>query len=117
MKKIEKYKFGEMVIGEKTYKNDLIITPKKIVNNWWREKGHFLQRADLEKVMEEIRDVSNILIGCGYHNLMKIDPDLITWLKAKSITFFHGNSRIVVEQYNQNIEENKDCIAMFHLSC
>jgi len=43
-----------MRIDGKVYKKDLIILPDKIVENWIREEGHFLQIQDLFEILELI---------------------------------------------------------------
>jgi len=84
--KIEGYGFGWMKINGKIYKKDLIIFMNRIVDNWWREEGHFLREIDLFEVFLEKPEV--LIVGTGYYGYMKIDEDFVRKLKDEGIELF-----------------------------
>ena len=49
---IDEYAFGRMVVDGKTYRKDLILLPEGIREDWWRDEGHSLSKADLTDVFE-----------------------------------------------------------------
>ena len=112
--KIEKYSFGLMIIESEQYTSDLVIYPNAIDATWWRKQGHRLLPEDLEDIL--VNKPKMLIIGTGFYDLMKIDKRTIKLLKEKSIELFADNTRKAVEKFN-SIENRKDVIAAFHLTC
>ena len=48
---ISGYRFGRIDIGGKTYTSDVIVTPERVIDGWWRQQGHALAVADLDDVV------------------------------------------------------------------
>jgi len=48
MPNIDYYDFGVIIVDGRKYSRDLIITPKRIISNWWRVEGHKLCLEDLK---------------------------------------------------------------------
>lgn len=111
--KIESYEFGEIVIDGKIYRRDLIILGDKIVENWWREEGHFLKIEDLYEVFEYKPEV--LIIGTGANGLMKVSDDLIKKLNEEGIEFYILKTKDAVKKFNE-IKDKKKAGA-FHLTC
>jgi hypothetical protein len=61
---ISGYRFGTIEIDGRTYTSDVIITPERVIDAWWRQRGHALSVADLKDVMAARPDV--LLVGTGY---------------------------------------------------
>ncbi len=113
--KIDYYDFGVMVIEGKTYHHDLIVTPTKIVSDWWRLEGHRLQLPDIRDYLLE--DVDVVVIGTGYNGLMRVDQEVINVFKSRGIEVHVDITRVAVEKYNRFVEEGKKVLAFFHLTC
>jgi len=45
------YHFGTIEIDGRTYTSDVIITPERVLDSWWRQEGHRLAVADLTDVV------------------------------------------------------------------
>ncbi|RLE98521.1 MAG: hypothetical protein DRJ63_07535, partial [Thermoprotei archaeon] len=99
MPRVEKYSFGEIVIDEKTYTRDLIITPSKIMPNWWRRAGHELCLDDIREVLEE--DIEVLVIGTGYSGLMRVLPEVYEAAEKKGIRVITEKSAEACKIYNR----------------
>ena len=112
--KIEAYSFGEMVYGGKVYTSDLIIYPEGVNPSWWRLKGHYLQREDLEEILKEVPDI--LIIGTGKMGVMKVPRELREQLSREGIELYVERTQKAVEIFNA-VDKNKKVIAAFHLTC
>jgi len=113
--KIEHYDFGEMIVNGKEYRHDLIITPDRIIDNWWRIEGHRLQLADLQDL--EGVDFEYLVIGTGYSGLMRVDPEVIDAFERRGVKVLVYNTREAVRKYNELVEKGKKVVGAFHLTC
>ena len=110
---IDNYRFGSMIINHEEYNADLIITPTKIIHDWWRGEGHLLTLKDLESV--EWKMLNHIIIGTGWSDLMKIDPQLTDYLREQMIPFLIKPTPVAVKEFNKIDDDLK--LGVFHLTC
>ncbi len=111
---IDSFKFGKIVVDDKTYTSDLIIFPGKIKENWIRKKGHILYPGDLKDVVEYKPDL--LIIGKGAYGFMKIPNETKEFLKSKYIDFMFFKTKKACEKYNE-ISKEKDVVFAMHLTC
>lgn len=111
--KIDFYSFGKISISKKEYNSDLIIFPDKILDNWWREKGHLLQENDLKEVIEFEPD--KLIIGTGQNGRMKVPSFLINKLNKQNITTEVYKTDTAVKKYNKR--EGDNIVCALHLTC
>jgi hypothetical protein len=111
---IEWYEFGRMAIDGRTYTEDLIILPERIVDGWWRQEGHELHSADLEEVIRAEPDL--LIIGQGAYGRMKVADDARQALQEGGIEFTASPTPQAVERFNA-APENQAVAAAFHLTC
>lgn len=102
------------MIDGRIFTSDLIIYPDKINHSWWRKEGHLLQIDDLSEVLKENPEI--IIIGTGYSGVMKVDKDLITYLKSKGIEIIVEKTSEAVKIFNE-VSPFKKTIACLHLTC
>ena len=110
---IKSYSFGKVKISNKEYNSDLIIFPEKILDNWWRKKGHLLQKCDLESVIEYNPD--KLIIGTGKHGRMKVPQSLINTLNEKNISTEVYKTDKAIKEFNNN--NSKNIVCALHLTC
>ncbi|MCD6300722.1 MAG: hypothetical protein J7L82_01470 [Staphylothermus sp.] len=115
--RIKHYDFGEIIIDNKKYVRDLIITPKEIISDWWRQEGHRLQLTDiLEHIPEDI-GYDAVIIGTGYYGYMKVDKEVINYFKTKNAEVFILDTHNAVKKFNKLVEIGKKVLGLFHLTC
>ena len=112
--KIDEYKFGEMVIEGISYFSDLIIFPKSVKNDWWREEGHLVQPNDLAAI--NLRKIDLLIVGKGLPGLMKVANSTKRILRENKVELIEASSRKAVEIYN-SIDDKEQVVAVFHLTC
>ena len=112
---IEACSFGSMVIDGKKFTSDLIIYPGgRVVDSWWRERGHRLSYKDIEVLVESGPEV--IVAGTGINGLMQPDKGLVKLLSKMGIEFLAAPNQKAMELYNEKVRKNK-VGAGFHLFC
>lgn len=112
---IEEYEFGKIKIDGKKYDNDVIIFPDRVESNWWRKNGHNLCMEDLESVEDYGPDM--LVIGKGASGLMSVSTGLIHNLEQQGIQVEVYKTRKAAEKFNKYLEEDKDAVGAFHLTC
>ncbi len=112
---IKSYSFGKIIIDGEVYTHDIIILPDRIIDNWWRKEGHYLQLDDLKDIGEIIADAA--VIGTGYYGLMRVDKEVIEYFKEKGMEVYVAETRKAVEKYNELVKKGKKVIGLFHLTC
>ncbi len=113
---IDACSFGKMVINHRTYTSDLIIYPDgRVVDSWWREKGHRLSSSDISQLILSEPEV--IVAGTGISGMMKPETGLENLLNQKGIQFHSGPNHEAVELYMKLSSKKKKIGACFHLTC
>jgi hypothetical protein len=110
------YKFGEMIVNGKKYRNDIIVDSRKgvIIPRWWREEGHYLQKKDIEKVIT--KEIEVIVIGTGESGMMKVAEEVKEWFSTIGKKVIIKPTEEARKLYNKLSNTNK-VIGMFHLTC
>jgi hypothetical protein len=112
---IEAVSFGSMTVNGKRFTSDLIIFPGgRVVDGWWRERGHGLSKKDIASLIESKPDV--IIAGTGVNGLMKPEPGLASFLEKNGIEFMAAPNEKAAALYN-DLAKNKRVGAGFHLFC
>jgi hypothetical protein len=112
---IEAYTFGRMIIGGKTYQQDIIIHKGKVFTNWWRKTGHRVTLADLQDILTPKPDT--LILGKGMPGFMKATPELRKYLEQENIQLIEKPTAAAVKIYNKLYKEGKNVSAGFHLTC
>ncbi len=120
MPSIDRFQFGRMVIGHKTFTSDLIIFPDgKIQDSWWRTRGHFLELNDIISIVNTGPDI--IIIGTGAAGRMKVDPTLFDRIKDMTanpaVQLTCKPTDQAVKEYHTAVRAGKKTSAGFHLTC
>jgi hypothetical protein len=110
---IKSYEFGKIVIGDKIYKNDILILPKGEIFSWWRNEGHYLINNDLIKIYEVKPEI--LVIGTGFYGFMKVDNEVEEYCLANKIKIYIAKTSEAVQIFNSEKSKNKS--AALHLTC
>jgi len=112
--KIDRYKFGEMVIDGQTYHRDLVILSDKIIQNWRRVAGHRLIPDDIRDI--PLSQIERLIIGTGKFGMLKVSEKLILEITGEGIECIIERTDKAVKIFNSIIQIKK-VAAAFHLTC
>jgi hypothetical protein len=112
---ISGYRFGKIDIGGKTYTSDVIITPERVIDGWWRQQGHALAVADLDDVMAARPDV--LVIGTGYLGRLSVSLETRRYLETQGIQVRDARTGEAVHDFNELQKARGRVVAALHLTC
>jgi len=113
--RVESYGFGRIRIDGKTYHEDLIILPNKVLESWRRAKGHELRLDDLRDVLEA--DIDCLIIGTGYYGMVRVLDEVIEYFKERGVEVIIKPSREACETYNEQVDAGRRAALALHLTC
>lgn len=109
-------RFGAMVIGDKTYRSDLIVYPDgRVADHWWRASGHRLTLVDIQAVLEAKPDV--IVAGTGIYGRMRVASEVVSLLEERNIGLAALRTELAAKEFNRLKETSKNVAGCFHLTC
>lgn len=111
---IERYSFGSISVGGRSYASDLIILPDRIVADWWREEGHSLSVGDLRAVFDAKPEL--LIVGTGASGMMGVPADTRSALERAGIGLLAESTADAVATYNR-LRGTTRLAAAFHLTC
>ncbi|MBW1726455.1 MAG: hypothetical protein JRF31_13405 [Deltaproteobacteria bacterium] len=112
---IEQYSFGNIVINGVSYRNDVKIIQGKVVPEWWRKRGHFVDVDDIQDILKSKPDI--LVLGKGSPGQMKSTEALRKFLKKNGIELIEEKSSKAFKTFNRLFNEGKNVSAGFHLTC
>lgn len=112
---IDEYRFGNIIIRNRTYRNDVIIFENTIQDNWWRKKGHELCIADIQPAIEKFNPAV-VVVGTGKFGLMKVLPETDVFLQSRQIRFMALRTAEACETFNR-LAGSERILGAFHLTC
>jgi hypothetical protein len=111
--KLERYRFGRLTINGREHTRDVIVLPRRVVENWWRRDGHSLCIEDLEEVLGELPE--RLIIGSGAYGRLKPDAGALEALKKRGISVEIHDTAEAVLRYDE-LDERRTAAAL-HLTC
>jgi hypothetical protein len=113
---IDGYQFGKIVIDNVSYRNDVIVFPDHVQDNWWRKEGHKLQVVDIRESIEQASP-KTLVIGTGKFGIMRISKEVKEYLDKQNITLYAEPTDKAVKIYNRLIQIETRVLGGFHLTC
>jgi len=113
--RIARYGFGEIEVDGRTYAADVIITPERVIDTWWRREGHRLDVGDLAVVMSGRPEI--LIVGTGYYGRMAISDAARRYLEAQGVRLHAADTREAVDEFNRLQREAGRVVAALHLTC
>lgn len=111
---IDDYHFGSITINGDTYNRDVIIHGDEILNpEWWRKEGHSIAIEDLGDFPGSFEV---LVIGNGASGVCDVPQETLEYLKKRGEVFV-SMTKEATEKYNQFLDEGKDVVGAFHLTC
>jgi hypothetical protein len=112
---ITAYRFGTIEIDGHAYSSDVIVTPDRVLDRWWRKEGHNLAVADLDEIVAARPDI--VVVGTGYFGRMAISEEAQRHLEAQGIRVHAARTPQAVKDFNQLQERKARVVAALHLTC
>jgi hypothetical protein len=112
---IDRYDFGQIVIGGQTHRSDVLIFPDRVDASWWRVKGHELALADLSGVLADPPEV--LVVGTGRYGRLVVLPETQQALAARGVQLIAQPTEAACQTFNQMVETGQRVVAALHLTC
>jgi len=112
---IEQYSFGSIVINGVSYRNDVKIIQGKVVPEWWRKRGHFVDVDDIQDILKLKPDI--LVLGKGSPGQMKSTEALRKFLKTNGVELIEEKTSKAFKTFNRLFNKGNNVSAGFHLTC
>jgi hypothetical protein len=114
--KIDAYASGSHIrIGDKTYRQDLKIINGEVKGHWWRGRGHRLDPADIEDILDA--HPQTLVIGTGYAGAMRVPRTTLATITGRGIRVIAEPTTQAVRTFNRLAENDPSIAGAFHLTC
>jgi hypothetical protein len=113
MPRIERYRFGEIVVDGEAQTRDVIVLPDRVLTDWWRADGHRLVLADLDDVIDELPE--RLLVGTGAYGQLRPDPNALEQLRQRGVEVEALPTDEAVRRYGE-LDPRRTAAAL-HLTC
>lgn len=94
---------------------DLKIIGERILENWWRKKGHRLDVGDISDILAARPEF--LVVGMGYAGFMEVSHSVHSALKDRNVRLIAKKTAEAVETFNQLRSQGKRVAGAFHLTC
>ena len=112
--RISDYRFGRIVVDNRTYTRDVIICRDRVLGDWWRKEGHRVDLQDLGRVSLEAG--AHLVIGTGYNDCMAVSPGLVEYCRKNRIILEALTTPQAVTRFN-SLSGEPNLVGAFHLTC
>ena len=112
---IQSYQFGHIDIDGKAYRNDVKLIGNRVVSEWWRSQGHYVELKDVKDMMAA--DAEVCIFGTGAYGSMRISPAVEARFEDHGVQVITAKTSPACDLYNRLVKEGKKVIAGFHLTC
>ena len=105
-----------MVIGDHTYRSDVIVYPDgRVADNWWRASGHRMAVADIQDLLATKPDV--IVAGTGIYGRMRVVSEVHDLLADRKIELVAMRTKMAAKEFNRLLQTSQSVAGCFHLTC
>ena len=112
---IRSYRFGYIEIDGKAYRNDVRIIGDKVLPEWWRAQGHYVDLKDAKDLLAAKAEVC--IFGTGAYGSMRVSPEVQAAFKERGVGVVIKKTSQACDLYNRLTNEGKKVIAGLHLTC
>jgi polyphosphate kinase 2 (PPK2 family) len=96
---IQKFEYGNVVIENESFKNDLVVTTDGSFAQWSHSNEHEITVADIEK---ELKDKpSTVIFGIGTIGKMIVSSEALEWLEQSNIEVISYKTEKAIEAFRQ----------------
>jgi len=106
-------KTGSLMINNKSYQNDTLISYKGLIQNFRLKTPHLFSLSDLNYLLAE--DPEIVVLGLGSGNCTQVSTEVIKLAELKGVKIVSHSTDKAVENFNKLLEQNKKVVGYFHL--
>ncbi len=112
---VDEYDFGHIRIDGVRYNSDVIISPEKVRDHWWRAEGHRLQIGDLDAVLSPSTRI--LIVGTGYYGRMVVPNETRDHIVSSGVQVIAARTGDAVAEFNRLQRDCANVVAALHLTC
>jgi hypothetical protein len=113
--KIQSYRFGYIQIDGKDYRNDVKLIGKRVIPDWWRTQGHFVEMRDVQDLLNAGAEIC--IFGTGAYGSMRVSEAVQSEFQNRGIRVLMQKTESACALYSRLVQDGKKVVAGFHLSC
>ena len=114
--RIDRYGFGELVVDGRAIRTDVLLTPDRVQEHWWRREGHVLHLEDLSALLDAHPE--QLIIGTGAYGRMQPEPGLRRELAVRGVTIEVFPTAAAVDRINELLRSGgSNWAGALHLTC
>jgi hypothetical protein len=113
MPRIERYRFGHVVVDGEEQTRDVVVLPDRVLASWSRADGHKLVLADLDDVIEELPE--RLVVGTGGYGRMRPERETLAELRQRGVEVEVLPTGEAVRRYGE-LDPRRTAAAL-HLTC
>lgn len=113
--KINSIEFGSIMINNKKYNNDIIVSYKGSIQKIETQLRHLISKKEFDIMLADGPEI--ILIGTGVEGDMQISSEVQRLAEQKGIEIFDSRSSEAIKKFNQLYESGKRVVAFIHITC
>jgi len=112
---IQSYRFGQIQINGKLYRDDVKLLGDRVVPDWWRAQGHLVRIEDVQDLLEANPEIC--VFGTGASGMMQVSNTVKSEIEKRGIKVVIEPTESACHTYNRLLQEGKSVVAGFHLTC
>lgn len=109
---VNSYKFGEIVVNDEKYTEDVAILKSGEVREWRRKEGHMAYWSDVQPYIN--KDTETIIIGTGDSGMLHVCDGVYHWTKEGGVDLKVANSNEAWKMFN---DAGSNSVLLIHLTC
>lgn len=113
--KIDSAKFGSIVVNNKEYTNDVMVSYKGLVQECKPTTRHVLSKRELNLILVE--EPETIIVGCGHEGCMQLSPEVVELAGMKGVQIMPMKTVDATEKFNEFYDQGKKVVAYMHITC
>jgi len=114
---IDSYRFGTVVVSERSWTSDVIIFPDRVIDGWQRREGHRLYVEDLKDALNAESRPKSLVVGTGHLGLMKVSSEVEEALRTRRVGFMAQRTKQACQTFNDLVESGRRAVAELRLTC
>ena len=109
---IQEFEYGKVVIDDKLFESDIVVTADGFINEWTREKEHEISIPDIENVLKN--KPQTVIFGVGTIGKVVVTSEVLDWLEQSKIEVISYKTEKAIETF-RHISGKEKVTAFLHI--